>query len=50
MAIRVADLEGNGVPDVIILSASGVTVYRGNGQGGFLPDLSLMMPAPTPPA
>ncbi|MGA7498558.1 MAG: VCBS repeat-containing protein, partial [Isosphaeraceae bacterium] len=39
-AIRVADLEGNGVPDVIILSANGVSVYRGNGQGGFLPPLT----------
>jgi hypothetical protein len=38
IAIRVADLEGNGIPDAIVLSAAGVTAYRGNGRGGFLPD------------
>jgi hypothetical protein len=37
-AIRMADLEGNGVPDAIVLSASGVTVYRSDGKGGLLPD------------
>jgi hypothetical protein len=38
IAIAVADLEGTGVPDTILLSAGGVTVYRGDGKGGFLPD------------
>ena len=36
-AIRVADVDGDGVPDAIILSASGVSVYRGDGREGFLP-------------
>jgi hypothetical protein len=36
VAVLVADLEGNGVPDMILLSAQGVTVYRGDGKGGFL--------------
>ena len=49
-AVRVADLEGNGVPDAILLSANAVTVYRGDGKGGFLPIRSLTTPAPTPPA
>jgi hypothetical protein len=38
IAVRVADLEGNGIPDAILLSTNGVTVYRGDGKGGFLPD------------
>ncbi|MBV8382916.1 MAG: VCBS repeat-containing protein, partial [Planctomycetaceae bacterium] len=38
--IRVADLEGNGVPDVIILGTDTVSVYRGDGRGGFLPPLT----------
>ena len=35
-AIRVADL-GNGVPDAIVLGTNTVSIYRGDGQGGFLP-------------
>ena len=38
IAVAVADLEGTGIPDTIILTAGGVTVYRGDGKGGFLPD------------
>jgi hypothetical protein len=37
IAVRVADLVGNGVPDAIFLSASGVTVYLSDGKGAFLP-------------
>ena len=47
-AIRVADLEGNGVPDVIILSAGGVSVYRGDGRGGFLPHPFTISAGPDP--
>ena len=36
-AIRVADLEGNGIPDVIILGTNTVSIYRGDGRGGLLP-------------
>ena len=39
-AIRVADLEGNGVPDVIVLGTNTVSIYRGDGRGGFLPPLT----------
>jgi hypothetical protein len=37
-AVQVADLEGKGIPDAILLSAHQVTVYRGDGKGGFLPN------------
>ena len=36
-AIRVADLDGNGIPDVIILGTNTVSIYRGDGRGGLLP-------------
>ena len=48
IAVLVADLEGNGIPDTIVLSASGVTVYRGNGKGGFLPDPFTISAGPEP--
>ena len=35
-------------PDTIILSASGVTVYRGNGQEDFLPDPFTIAAGPEP--
>ena len=48
IAVLVADLEGDGIPDTIILSASGVTVYRGDGKGGFLPDPFTISAGPQP--
>jgi hypothetical protein len=48
IAVRVADLEGNGIPDAILLSASGVTVYRGDGKGGFLPEPFTIGAGPDP--
>ena len=39
-AVRVVDLDGNGVPDVIVLGTNTVSIYRGNGQGDFLPSLT----------
>ena len=48
IAVRVADLEGNGIPDLIVLSNSGVTVYRGDGKGGFLPDPFTIDAGPEP--
>jgi hypothetical protein len=48
IAVKLADLEGHGIPDVIILSASGVTVYRGDGKGGFLPDPFTIAAGPEP--
>ena len=48
IAVLVADLEGNGIPDTIVLSTSGVTVYRGDGKGGFLPDPFTIAAGPDP--
>ena len=39
-AVRVADVDGDGVPDAIILSTNTVSVSRGDGQGGLLPPLT----------
>jgi hypothetical protein len=35
--IRMADLTGSGVADLITVGAGGVTVYLGDGRGGFRP-------------
>jgi hypothetical protein len=48
IAVRVADLEGIGIPDAILLSARGVTVYRGDGKGGFLPAPFTIAAGPDP--
>jgi hypothetical protein len=48
IAVQAADLEGNGIPDTIVLSASGVTVYRGDGKGGFLTDPFTIAAGPEP--
>jgi hypothetical protein len=46
--VLLADLQGNGILDMIVLSNQGkdgtVAVYRGNGQGGFLPDPFFTIP------
>ncbi len=34
--VRVADLTGNGIDDLAILGPNGVTIWFGNGQGGFV--------------
>jgi hypothetical protein len=47
-AIRIADLEGNGVPDAIVLSARGVTIDRSDGTGGFLPNPRTFDAGPDP--
>ena len=39
-AIRVADLDGNGVPEGIVLGTNTVSIYRGDGRGDFLPPLT----------
>jgi hypothetical protein len=35
--VRIADLDGDGVPDLIMLTATTLTIARGDGKGGFLP-------------
>ncbi len=36
LAVRVADLTGNGIDDLAILGPDGVTIWMGDGQGGFV--------------
>ena len=35
--VRMADFTGNGIDDLAVLTADGVSIYLGNGKGGFLP-------------
>ena len=35
--VRVADFNHDGIPDVAVLGNDTVSIYLGNGQGGFLP-------------
>ncbi len=50
--VLVVDLLGNRIPDMIVLSSPSnqgvVAVYRGNGQGGFLPDPFTIPVGPQP--
>jgi hypothetical protein len=36
VAVRVADLNGDGISDLAILGPDGLTIWLGNGQGGFV--------------
>ena len=38
--VRIADLNGDGIPDLAVLDALGLSIYLGNGKGGFLPAVS----------
>ena len=33
--VRVADFTGNGIDDLAVLTANGLSIYLGNGKGGF---------------
>ena len=35
--VRMGDFTGNGIDDLAVLTTSGVSIYLGNGKGGFLP-------------
>ncbi len=35
--LRLADFSADGIPDLAVLDAQGVSIYLGNGKGGFLP-------------
>ena len=35
--IRLGDLSGDSIPDLAVLDTEGVSIYLGNGKGGFLP-------------
>jgi hypothetical protein len=38
--VRMADFTGNGVSDLAVLTAKGVSIYLGDGKGGFLPPVT----------
>ena len=38
--VRMADFAGNGVADLAVLTADGVSIYLGNGKGGFSPPVN----------
>jgi hypothetical protein len=38
--VRVADFNDDGIPDVAVLSAKGISVYLGNDKGGFDPPVT----------
>ncbi len=38
--VRVADFTDNGIPDLAVLTTNGVSIYLGNGKGGFLPPVN----------
>jgi len=44
--VRIADFTGNGIDDLATLTSAGVSIYLGNGSGGFLPPAP---PYPVPP-
>jgi hypothetical protein len=48
IAVLAADLESHDIPDIITLSTRGVTVYRGDGKGGFLADPFTIGAGPEP--
>ena len=43
--VRMADFTGNGIDDLAVLTANGVSIYLGNGQGGFSPPTTYAVPA-----
>ena len=40
-----ADFNHDGIPDLAVLTASGVSIYLGNGKGGFLPPSTYAVPS-----
>ena len=48
--VRMGDFTGNGVDVLAVLTAAGVSIYLGNGKGGFSSPRLLTMPASIPPA
>ena len=38
--VRVADFTGNRISDLAVLTSTGVSIYLGNGKGGFLPPVT----------
>ena len=42
--VRMGDFTGNGLDDLAVLSANGVSIYLANGKGGFLPPTTYAVP------
>jgi hypothetical protein len=45
--VRMADFTGNGIDDLAVLTANGLSIYLGDGQGGFLPPTTYAVPPET---
>ena len=43
--VRMADFTGNGIEDLAVLTADGLSIYLANGQGGFLPPTTYAVPS-----
>jgi hypothetical protein len=43
--VRVADFNHDGIPDLALLTANGVSIYMSNGNGGFLPSTTYEVPS-----
>jgi hypothetical protein len=44
LVVRVGDFTGNGIDDLAVLTTTDVSIYLGNGKGGFLPPISYDVP------
>ncbi len=42
--VRMGDFTGNGLDDLAVLTADGLSIYLANGQGGFLPPTTYAVP------
>jgi hypothetical protein len=42
--VRMGDFTGNGLDDLAVLTADGLSIYLANGQGGFLPPTTYPVP------
>jgi hypothetical protein len=42
--VRVADFTGNSIDDLAVLTATGLSIYLGDGRGGFLPPTTYAVP------
>jgi hypothetical protein len=45
LAIRMGDFTDDGLDDLAVLTADGLSIYLGNGQGGFLPPTTYAVPS-----
>jgi hypothetical protein len=43
--VRMAAFTGNGIEDLAVLAAAGLSIYLGNGNGGFLPPTTYAVPS-----